>query len=129
MITEQYIEFETAKLLKEKGFNEDCMFVVNLDSNGILPCSFGTKNSEIDNKNIVTIPPQSLVMRWLREVYGLFIEIHTFYESEELPFACRYQIISNNKDYESMEDESDECFYTYEEAVEAAITECLECYL
>ena len=110
-IKEYYCSREIYRLLIEKGFDGEI---------------HTTYDEEGYTQSSITL---QMAMKWLREVYGLFIEIHTFYESEELPFACRYQIISNNKDYESMEDESDECFYTYEEAVEAAITECLECYL
>ena len=131
MITEQYVEFETAKLLKEKGFNEDCMFVVNLDSNGILPCSFGTKNSEIDNKNIVTIPSQSLVMRWLREEKHFYIQI--MLDSWALGGHSGYYIVIQDINSEFKEispiidDNPDLVFFeTYEQAAESAIKYCLE---
>ena len=32
MITEDYVSFETAKLLKEKGFDEYCKSVYHVDS-------------------------------------------------------------------------------------------------
>ena len=31
MITEDYVSFETAKLLKEKGFDEPCVYVYRHD--------------------------------------------------------------------------------------------------
>ena len=56
MITEDFVSFETAKLLKEKNcpdFGYSCIY----DSEG--------------NK----AQTQSIIMKWLREVYGLFISI------------------------------------------------------
>jgi hypothetical protein len=36
MITEDYVSFEVAKLLKEKGFNEPCIATYNLVTENIV---------------------------------------------------------------------------------------------
>lgn len=57
MITEQYVSFKTARLLKEAGFNGECNFIIDDD---------GCK---------LFRPTQQLAARWLREVHGIFIMI------------------------------------------------------
>ena len=75
MITEDYVSFETAKLLKEKGFNEGCSFVVNAISKGVMPVSWPTTNSDIedDKANLIALPTLQMAMKWLREVHKLVI--------------------------------------------------------
>ena len=70
-ITEDYVSFETAKLLKEKGFDEYCpksYFKMNktLKESGF---------SEWEKVNELKAPTQSFAMKWLREVHKIFIEI------------------------------------------------------
>ena len=74
-ITEDYVSFETAKLLKEKGFDEGCHFVVSTISKGMLPVSWPTTNSDIEDEkaSLIALPTQQMAMRWLREVYKILI--------------------------------------------------------
>ncbi len=55
MITEQYVTFKTARLLKEVGFNAQCSFIIDEDGNKLYR------------------PTQSLAARWIREEYHIFI--------------------------------------------------------
>ena len=77
MIQEAYCSFEVAKLLKEKGFNEGCSFVVNTISKGVMPVSWPTTNSDIEDEkaNLITLPTHQMAMAWLREVHNIFIVI------------------------------------------------------
>ena len=77
MIQEAYCSFEVAELLKEKGFNEGCSFVVNTISKGVMPVSWPTTNSDIEDEkaNLITLPTHQMAMAWLREVHNLHIEI------------------------------------------------------
>lgn len=74
MITEDYVSFETAKLLKERGFNE-------LTYAYYLPnASFYLSPMEIDNKNLysqgcISAPTLQMAMKWLREVHKVYISI------------------------------------------------------
>jgi len=49
-ITEDYVSFETAKFLKDKGFDKGCSFVVNSISKGVMLVSCPTTNSDIEDK-------------------------------------------------------------------------------
>ncbi len=76
---EELISFETAKLAKEKGFNE---YVLNHYSefetlNGVIPQIFqdDVKNSELELIEY-SAPTQSLLQKWIYETSGYWIDIH-----------------------------------------------------
>ena len=79
-ITEDYVSFETAKLLKEKGFNEALTkYWDNEGGSNTIPsiCEFDDcswRNSEL-NKREYSCPTLQMAMKWLREVHGTSIEI------------------------------------------------------
>lgn len=60
---EELITFETAKLAKEKGFNDIISGYYN--SEGILQKHFGLIEA------FCKAPTQSLLQRWLREIYNI----------------------------------------------------------
>ena len=78
-ITEDYCSFETAKLLKEKGFNEPCRQAY---FNGSLVdyTMYGFCDGEL-----IDCPSQSLALKWLREVHNIIIVIepHAYNYSDE----------------------------------------------
>ena len=102
MIQEEYVKFETAKLLIEKGFPSG-------------------------HPEVCT---QSLVMRWLREEKHYYIQI--MLDSWALGGHSGYYIVIQdiNSDFEeispAVNDNDDVFFKTYEEAAEAAIKYVLE---
>ena len=79
MIEEQYISFETAKMAKEKGFNEFCFHYYNgtkiVDTNGI-----SINNEKLDNEfereQFYAAPTQSLFIKWLRENHRISVEYY-----------------------------------------------------
>lgn len=86
-ITEDYVSFETAKLLKEKGFNETCRAFWK-DWNGELHlCSCCSNhvfewchNSMLENYNDneetnIAAPTLQMAMKWLREKHNLIISV------------------------------------------------------
>ena len=101
MITEDYVSFDTAKLLKEKGFNEKCRYVWELhkanvvgDTDGISKvCSqiFMEGESSVDNSDIERVieyngwskslyeaylcPTLQVVRKWLLKKYNIFISV------------------------------------------------------
>lgn len=98
-ITEDYVSFEVAKLLKEKGFDVDeCE--VHYDM--------------LDHTQYeITI---QMAMKWLREVHNIDISIIPLRSNKEyLP-----RIESNILDYDAIPCKK------YEEAAEVAIKYCLE---
>ena len=70
MIREDYVSFEVAKLLKEKGFNEPVT-----ELNKLL-----FKEGE---KPVLKITHQK-AMKWLREVYGLHISLEPCYDYDSM---------------------------------------------
>lgn len=131
MITEDYVSFETAKLLKEKGFNEYCMAFRSPNSvgaKGLFYSQHSIRNYE-EGKTIgaaVACPTLQMAMKWLREVHDIYIMIDKDFVTENgwHYVVVRKQDWANNADNGLIQQESNN--YTYEEASEAAIRYCLE---
>ena len=73
-MTEELVTLETAKLLKEKGFNEYCKDIIKEDDNRIMQSVFRT------NKNLPKLcysrPTQSVAQKWLRETKNIHICVY-----------------------------------------------------
>lgn len=130
MITEDYVSFETAKLLKEKGFDEPCYAYWYEDENKLIishsmyaiqnitnPCFFGP-----------AVPTLQMAMKWLREVHKLGVFPST-YSITNITGSNTTHVygtaIVNLNTYELM---TSDCMArdTYNEACETAIKYCLE---
>lgn len=126
-ITEDYVSYEIAKLLKEKGFDEICSYewgIPDVDKGYVLQ-KWTITNGQIKNSDLIdgayTAPTQSLALKWLREVHNIHIEIYRT--------ACGYLYIVSNIPYGTDlynpeyggDDENSGQWTTYEKAVEAAI--------
>ena len=130
MIKEDYVGFETAKLLKEKGFDWDCKQVYDL----VRPqsCADGKMYDNFPDENpnaygeLVSAPTLQMAMKWLREVHNYDVSICL--DSYVEPYDNQYYIvIRRRKDkYENISPCEKVFFDTYEEACEAAIKYCLE---
>lgn len=129
---EQLISFETAKLAKEKGFDEECNHSFNKTKVIRQEC----------NRNYLfflpecSAPTQSLLQKWLREEHQLYVmieETHTYALRTQIGFYAKIVTPSG-------EDEFDEhgfrfikkLFYdtwfdsTYENALEKGLEEALK---
>ena len=136
MITEDYVSFETAKLLKEKGFDEKCRtFWKKWDGEIMLcPCCSGHVfefccNSMLEEYNDdselnVAAPTLQMAMKWLREVHNIFIAINMIPDTIQKPYFFKPYV--DKKIYNFPLDYSVEFYTTYEEACEAAIKYCIE---
>lgn len=120
-ITEDYVSFETAKLLKEKGFDEYCpksYFKMNktLKESGF---------SEWEKANEIKAPTQSLAMKWLRKIHNIFIVIepHMYDYINERNSSYVTSLWQGDNYYENITSRD---YPTYEEACEAVIKYCLE---
>lgn len=121
MIEESYVSFDTAKLLKEAGFNEQCRY--NYDNVGGLRW---LKIGEPNPKGWVPCSTQALAARWLREVHRIVVDA-TFIPPSTDGNAWRYFIgemddMVWNGDYVP----SDEFYETYEAALEAGLQEAVK---
>lgn len=85
---DQLITFKTAKLAKEKGFNEPCREYYNedkevqyfryftQDGNGWGKNSTMVKEDHYNDNPVCSAPTQSLLQKWLREVHKK--QVNTF---------------------------------------------------
>ena len=107
-MTEELVTLETAKLLKEKGFLQRKYFI---------------NVSTLHNcYKYLSVPPQSVVQRWLRETKDLHIEISYMYENYWI-----YDILTiPNHDLVGLSDRPTIHYKSYEEALEAGIQEALK---
>ena len=119
MITEDYVSFETAKLLKEKEFNSEVHRSYLVNDSVFIP---GDVNDVPLRKDAIRIPTLQMAMKWLREEHKLVPII--------LAGGDRYwfRIDKVNEDYwkNTIYLEDEKLFPTYEEACEASIKYCLE---
>ena len=116
-ITEDYVSFETAKLLKEKGFHEVCK------------CQYG-RHGDIgwtpsNNGNVTTFarPTLQMAMKWLREVHNIFIEISV---SIDLNGEYHYSYSILNKECKYVRKGYTDFDWNYKQSCEAAIKYCLK---
>ena len=120
MITEDYVSFETAKLLKEKGFDEDtiCVYI----GRHLLIKGEGTISNTTDMP-IIPAPTLQMAMKWLREVHKWSIQVFPCFDDLKWWFDIyELKIQEFNSRPELL---SDVGYDTYEEATEAAIEYCL----
>ena len=128
MITEDYVNFEIAKLLKEKGFDAECDYLY-VDGKLIRThgCSCNWNDGEMlfaDYKNECSAPTLQMAMKWLREVFNLFISIQIHTDGSYIWYV--YNTIYDTCKGTDADKESDSLQHSYEEACEAAIKYCLE---
>jgi len=111
MITEDYVSFETAKLLKEKGFDEPTTKSYYTEgfenpmifSHDLLSC---TQTDEF------LCPTLQMVMKWLREVYHITIgitfslNIITYEIQKNGEFIIA---VGSSRSYEDMVEEAIKC--------------------
>lgn len=121
-MTEELVTLETAKMLKEKGFNEPCMIAMNIEDGR----QYGTNrtNSELPIK-VCSHPTQSVAQKWLRETKNIHICVYNC--------ACGYGYEISKADngthmassvYKGPND--GDKWDTYEETLEAGLQEALK---
>jgi hypothetical protein len=122
---EQFVIYEIALILKEKGFDQPC-FGYYYDEGKFsfwnwTVCKdypYLTKNSSlILSKNSIAAPLWQQVFTWLRDVHDIDINI----ETGGLPKM--YAVFVKDWIYEN---EKDRALFTYEDAQEQAILKALE---
>ena len=87
MITEDYVSFEIANLLKDKWFNEPTAWVYSNKKKGMRLSDYGIRNLTNEDcskystwqfplagvSSIVSAPTLNVAMKWLGEKFNLFI--------------------------------------------------------
>ena len=134
MITEDYVSFETAKLLKEKGFDEPCKvwyseYTSQFNGKKYNSLEFDDCNRfNVGYKFLFYVPTLQMAMKWLREVHKIGIFTSSWLVTnagrtfERHPYGTSIVSLVGEHDLlcnDILEKE------TYEEAVEAALKYCL----
>lgn len=121
MIKEEYVSFEVAKLLRDKGFDEPTIGTYNIESKNSILVERPIR--AIHCEAIISAPTQAMAMMWLREVHKLYIEITPSSKTNEF-IVDSYRIDIVTKTFDTIYVSSG--YDTYEQACEAAIKYCLE---
>ena len=107
VMTEELVTLETAKLLKEKGFQQRKYFI-NVST--LHHCY-----------KYLSVPPQSIAQKWLRENHSIHIAV------DFNQYGRWYYRLYDIEDYDFLsETEVDKIYKSYEEALEAGIEEALK---
>lgn len=114
---EELISFETAKLAKEKGFDELCCYSFETENNFYETVKLW-RNSEDSTEYAVCT--QSLLQKWLREEHNIHVEISFIYDDET------FCLILFHKKENIWFDPEIGYYHTYEEALEAGLKKALE---
>ena len=131
MITEDYVSFETAKLLKEKGFDEQlCHFYTKKG----LPIIYKTDKGVVwannsKSEHAIVQPTLQMAMKWLREEKEIVIVIKPYPNEDGFCYVYEIKKLIGRDDFfirkvASVENKAG--FDSYEDACEAAIQYCLK---
>lgn len=113
-IKEDYVSFEVAKLLKNKGFGEKS-FAIYDDKGNFIDELYRFDGQFIINS--ILAPTSQMALKWLREIHKIYISINVnIYKLDNTP---RYYIKINNDNLRSV-------YMDYYKAVDAAIKFVLE---
>jgi len=131
MITEDYVSFEVAKLLKEKGFDGQCsgMYTKNGD---LLKTNFKRITNSEKREFPIDAPTLQMAMKWLREIQGINIYARGVWKDVEVQYGdWEPAVVGYEWFVESLIDDtyskmSKESFLTHEEACEEAIKYCIK---
>jgi len=124
-MVEVLIERNNAILAKEKGFDWECLAVLNIyedDSSSIGTYEL-TRNSKLA-KIQYALPSQSLLQKWLREVHKIHVLVEPFNDREAKQVLYDNIIISINDDWNK--DSTYNFTPSYEESLEEALTMALK---
>ena len=121
---EELVSFETAKLLKEKGFDEVwCNHIYCIgyntipEDNELLECDW--RNNVKGQFHLALAPTQSLAQKWLREKHNIHVEIY------RNASGWGWILTTTNTGSTLLEINNDIFFDTYEEALEEGLKEGL----
>ena len=114
MITEQHVDFDTAKLLKQAGVNEPCKTLVYIDA------SDWDGKGDIFDRAYCPVPTQSIAARWLREKHRIHVAVTPYAEE------WYWELRKTNGSFITGSAYHNATFPAYEEALEAGLREALE---
>ena len=124
MIEEQFVSFDTARLLKEAGFDVPCEHFYTDDDYGEME---RRKLTHPVNHNAYTddysCPTQSLVSRWLRDAHKIHVFACVEYATGKWFYGIAYLTATSAREGVNMPEANHD---THEGAMEAGIQEAIK---
>lgn len=128
MITEDYVSFETAKLLKEKGFNCEKYYISQMFNENGEPHSLRTSCidyydfEDFDEYDYIC-PTLQMAMKWMREEKGIAIipVLSSILDNEKFLWDVKIVVAETGERYSQ-----GWIYEKQEEAFDTAIRYCLE---
>lgn len=121
MIEESYVSFDTAKMLKEAGFEANLKTkYVEEEKDEWAFWDSGAKRSDYNYfDDTIACPTQALAVRWLREEHNIFIQLNPTFDGWSLDLfdLKKHQYILTNKDANAD---------SYEQALEDGLQEAIK---
>lgn len=121
------VSFDLAKLLKEKGFDENCRYGYNGSfephHTGLIEFGYLQTNSELLELTYLA-PTIADVVMWLYEKHGIWIRVTPIPYSDNLTH-WRWEHMSTNYSTRSLKWKKEQDYMSPTEAYEAAIEYCL----
>ncbi len=121
MIEESYVSFDTARMLKEAGFDVPTRKYYEVDDDGEVTRLFdhGTYDHNRFGYKEYSCPTQALAARWLREVHNIFIQLNPTFDGWLLDLfdLKKHQYILTNKNANAD---------SYEQALEDGLQEAIK---
>ena len=122
ILREDYVSFELAKLLKEKGFDEGCDKFYPINGGEVEELTLDELNYH--RSEFIKAPTHQMAMKWLRENYDLHIIVFPYKRGTSAKgWCCQVFLTYNLLGYDKY---TNETCNSYEDAVEAALKYCLE---
>lgn len=126
MITEDYVSFKLAELLRDKGFNIQTQASITVFAGIPDGTTYVVNGEKITPKKDTIIPTLQTAMKWIREVHNLCIEPYRTAAGYLYTISRIWTGSCLHNPSEGGDDEDSGQWTTYEKACEAAIKYCLE---
>lgn len=119
---EDYVSLETAKLLKEKGFDEPVLAQYSKAGN-VWTCS--EPENFNDSKDCFSRPTLYEAQKWLREKEGIAVNIYNKLTTYGVSWSYEYNKIDTCISVNDRKGKST-IYYSYQQALDAGIKEALK---
>lgn len=129
-ITEDYVSYDLAKQLREKGFNEKCHASFNVNHEEYMVLPHGIRNTgDIYHdhlpKSWVSLPTYQMVIKWLRKKHDLIILMNYAFSDDVEDFHStpkwEYRIVATSSEMISYSKMYDEPETAIEDAIKCAL--------
>ena len=123
MIIEDYVSFEVAKLLKEKGFNKECLGTYSTDNKELNISSECPYSNDLNDDMFIAAPTLQMAMKWLRRLYWL--NMYPKYSKWSNKWSIVILSLDDREIIKGNTAIQIDGFVSYEEAVNEGIKYCL----